>query len=249
MTILITGAAGTIGRRLTADLAARGLALRLLDRRPLDYDPPARAESVTADLRDLTPVAAAAVGAASIVHLAGQTQEGPFPIMVQDNITAAHHVLEAARRAHVPRVVLASSHHVHGMNLPADPTPIAPDSFYAASKIAVEALGSLYAAKCDMSVVIVRIGSYRDRPTLPRHRSLWLSPRDASELLLRAATAPLARRILTVTGTSATPSPWWPAPEWQALGYTPRDHVAPDPDAPTTDRFVGGEFAEYDLPR
>ncbi|MCP2258496.1 hypothetical protein LX15_002194 [Streptoalloteichus tenebrarius] len=35
MTLLITGAAGAIGSRLAADLAAHRIALRLLDRRPL----------------------------------------------------------------------------------------------------------------------------------------------------------------------------------------------------------------------
>ena len=57
MTLLITGAAGTIGTRLAADLAVHGVPLRLLDQRPLvGGGPPAGAEFVQADLRDLGAV-------------------------------------------------------------------------------------------------------------------------------------------------------------------------------------------------
>lgn len=96
MTLLITGAAGAIGTRLAADLGASGIPLRLLDRRPITGPPGVRA--IQADLRELAAVEKATTGVSAVIHLAGVTQEGPFPAMVEHNITGTHHVLEAARR-------------------------------------------------------------------------------------------------------------------------------------------------------
>lgn len=248
MTLLVTGAAGTIGTRLAADLAAHGIPLRLLDRQPVPAAPPG-AEVIEADLRDQGAVEKAAAGVAAVIHLAGVTQEGPFAEMVEHNITGTHHVLEAARRQQVPRVVLASSHHVTGLNPVGGPAPLAPDSFYAVAKVALEALGHLYAHKARMQVVAVRIGSYRDRPSEPRHRATWLSPRDATALLHTAATRPLTSRFLTVYGTSGNHESWWPRTGWDTLGYQPADNAAHHPDpGPLTDRHAGGAFADHDLP-
>lgn len=250
MTLLITGAAGTIGTRLAADLAAHGVPLRLLDQRPPVGGSPTGAEFVHAELGDLDAIEKAAVGISAVVHLAGITHEGPFAEMVEHNITGTHHVLEAARRQRVPRVVLASSHHVTGLNPVGAPTaPLAPDSFYAVAKVTAEALSHLYAHKTGMQVVAVRIGSYRDRPTEPRHRATWLSPRDATALLYAAATRPLTSLFLTVYGTSGNRESWWPRTGWDVLGYQPADSADQHPEpGPLTDRFMGGAFADDELP-
>ncbi|MGA5819929.1 NAD-dependent epimerase/dehydratase family protein [Kitasatospora sp. NPDC094028] len=252
MTWLITGASGAIGRGLATDLAARGLPLRLLDRTPLPADPPAGTEFIQADLRDLDAIERAAVGVRAIIHLAAASQEGPFAAMVEHNITGTHHVLEAARRQRVPRVVLASSHHVTGLHpvgSALEGQVLAPDSFYAVSKITLEALGHLYAHKADLEVVAVRIGSYRPEPNEPRHRATWLSPRDAGDLLHAAATRPLPGRFLAVYGTSDNTEQWWPRTGWDALGYQPDDDAAEHPDpGPVTDHFTGGAFADQPLP-
>lgn len=183
------------------------------------------------------------------MRLAGITQEGPFADMVEHNITGTHHVLEAARRQRVPRVVLASSHHVTGLNPIDGPVPLAPDSFYAVSKVTAEALGHLYAHKTDVQVVAVRIGSYRDHPTEPRHRATWLSPRCATALFYSAAPRPLTGPFLTVYGTSGHRESWWPRTGWDALGYQPADSADQHPGSgPLADRFMGGAFADDDLP-
>ena len=197
------GAAGTTGTRPTKDLAAHGVPLRLLDQHPPTSPPPAGAEFLQADLRDLDAIEKATAGISALVHLAGITHEGPFAGMVEHNITGTHHVLEATRGQHVPRVVLASSHHVTGLNAVGAPiAPLAPGSFYAVSKVTAEALSHLYAHKTTMQVVAVRVGSYRDRPTEPHHRATWPNPRDATALLYAAANRPLTTRFLTVYGTS-----------------------------------------------
>ncbi|MFD7580960.1 NAD-dependent epimerase/dehydratase family protein [Kitasatospora sp. NPDC059817] len=252
MTWLVTGSSGAIGRRLAADLAQRGLPLRLLDRTTPPTGLPDGAEFIEADLRDLGAVERAATGVRAIIHLAAASQEGPFATMVEHNITGTHHVLEAARRQRVPRVVLASSHHVTGL-LPVGTAPdeqaLAPDSFYAVSKVTGEALGRLYAHKSGLEVVAVRIGSYRTAPSEPRHRATWLSPGDATDLLHAAATRPLPERFLVVYGTSGNTERWWPAAGWDLLGYRPGDDAARHPATGVlTDRFTGGAFADHELP-
>ncbi|WP_280258088.1 NAD-dependent epimerase/dehydratase family protein [Nocardia wallacei] len=249
MTLLITGAAGTIGTHLATTLTDHGIPLRMLDRRPLPR-PPAGAETIQADLRDLPAVEQAAAGTSAIIHLAGITQEGPFTEMIDHNITATHHVLEAARRQHVPRVVLASSHHVTGLTpIDGPASPLAPDSFYAVSKVTTEALGYLYAHKTALTVVAIRIGSYRPQPSEPRHHATWLSPRDATTLLYNAATHPIPEPFLTIYGTSDTHETWWPRTGWDTLDYQPADRTDQHTTVePLPDRFVGGVFAEHDLP-
>ncbi|WP_439673487.1 hypothetical protein [Embleya sp. MST-111070] len=58
------------------------------------------------------------------------------------------------------------------------------------SKVAVEALGRLYADKFGLSVVCLRIGSFVPAPAEPRHLATWLSPRDAVGYFRAALTAP-----------------------------------------------------------
>ncbi|WP_030237476.1 NAD-dependent epimerase/dehydratase family protein [Streptomyces sp. NRRL S-350] len=248
MTWLITGAAGGIGLDLAPRLAALGIPLRLTDLRP-SATVPAGAEFVPADLRDQQAVTAAAEGASVVVHLGGLSQEAPLAEMLQHNITGTHHVLEAAHRHRVPRVVLASSHHVVGMHPAGHPlspgAELAPDSFYAVSKVAVEALGQLYARKFGLEVVALRIGSHRPRPIEPRHAATWLSPRDSAALIYAAATRPLPQPYLSVFGTSDNPGSWWPRTGWDVLGYQPVDCAADHPRLdPPTDRWQGGAFAE-----
>jgi uronate dehydrogenase len=72
--VLITGAAGTIGRTLRRGLHGRVGALRLLDVAPLGAPRPDE-ELVTADIRDLEAVTAAMDGVDATVHLAGIPHE------------------------------------------------------------------------------------------------------------------------------------------------------------------------------
>lgn len=80
----------------------------------------------------------------------------------------------------------------------------------------------------------------------PRHLA---QPRDAPTLLYNAAIQPLPQPFLTLYGTSDTPETWWPRTGWGSLDYQPADsidhHTTP---APFPDRFVGGVFADHDLP-
>ena len=111
-TILITGAAGDVGRRL-APLLAGSYRLRLSDlKEPAGLG--ARNEFVKADLADIAQVETAVAGVDGIVHLGGYSVEGPWETILSANIVGCYNLFEAAHRHGVKRVVFASSNHAVG---------------------------------------------------------------------------------------------------------------------------------------
>ena len=110
---LLTGAAGRIGTWLRGGLPERGWAVRCLDVVPVADVRPGE-EHVVADVTDLAAMVDAVQGAYAVVHLAGVVGESTWPAISHANIEGTYASLEAARRAGVPRVVLASSNHATG---------------------------------------------------------------------------------------------------------------------------------------
>jgi UDP-N-acetylglucosamine/UDP-N-acetyl-alpha-D-glucosaminouronate 4-epimerase len=154
-TFLVTGGAGFIGSHIVERLLTEDTRtiVRVLDN--LSTGSPAnlgfatglgaRLEMVTGDIRDAATVERAAAGVDVIFHQAALRS---VPLSVDDplgtndiNVTGTLHVLEAARRQRVRRVVYASSSSVYGENpeLPKreDQTP-SPLSPYGVSKLAGE---------------------------------------------------------------------------------------------------------------
>jgi uronate dehydrogenase len=111
--VLITGAAGTIGRILRRGLHGRVGALRLLDVAPLGAPQPGE-QLVTADIRDLEAVTEAMDDVDATVHLGGIPHEDSFDRILETNVVGTYNIYEAARRQGCPRVVFASSLHVTG---------------------------------------------------------------------------------------------------------------------------------------
>jgi uronate dehydrogenase len=254
--ILITGAAGKIGRLLRAGLRGHYPILRLLDVAPQEPAEPGE-EVVTVDLNDRLATEAAMGDVDMAIHLAAVSREAPFEEILAGNVTTTHSVFEAARRAGVRRVVFASSHHVTGFYArdqtvgPDD--PVRPDSFYGVSKVFGEALGRLYADKHGLEVVCLRIGSVAERPTRPRQLSTWLSPRDCVQLVRCCLDAP-AVGFTVVYGVSANTRRWWRDDAAARLAYQPQDNaeefalevVGPRPEGRSSlaDRLQGGSFVE-----
>src|SRR5712691_1777739 len=225
-TILITGAAGRIGTMLRSRLAAPGRILRLADITPLEAGP--GEEAVTASVTDMAAMTAACDGADALIHLGGIPVEAAWERILDVNINGTYTVLEAARRAGVSRVVIASSNHVVGF-APLDNIPIpdyafpAPDTFYGVSKAAGEALGALYSRRHGLDVICVRIMACYDRPRNERILAAWLSPDDAGRLFEACLTAP-SPGYRVIFGVSAnTRGGWVSLDEARALGYEPRD--------------------------
>ena len=256
--VLLTGAAGQIGTVLRGGLPEHGWALRSLDVVPLTDTRPGE-EHLVADVTDLAAMTAAAEGAGAVVHLAGISGESTWAAVSHANIEGTYCVLEAARQAGVTRVVLASSNHATGFTprpasglLRESDAPPRPDTFYGVSKVAMEALGSLYVDRYGLDVVCLRIGSASPEPATTRQLATWLSPADQVGLVDAALRAP-SPGFAVVWGVSANTRNWWDLTAARALGYDPQDDAEPfaeamvevygepDPADPVHAR-VGGEY-------
>nr|WP_263168259.1 aldehyde dehydrogenase family protein [Streptomyces sp. SCSIO ZS0520] len=263
--VLITGAAGTVGTLMRPRLRRPGRTLRLLD---LAAQPAAGdgedVELLTGSVTDPEAMAAACRDVDAVLHLGGLSRENTWEATLDVNIHGTRTVLEAARAAGVPRVILASSNHAVGFRdpaeggpggLPADSSP-RPDTYYGVSKAAMEALGSLYHSRFGMDVLAVRIGSCFETPLAlgPRGLATWLSPDDGARLFEACLTAPSPGYRL-LWGVSANTRRHYSLTEAESLGYTPQDDAerfAPqlDPDGAALtdpDRYVGGGFCTMPL--
>jgi len=162
--IAVTGANGTIGRRLCADFATDHEVVRI---DLLDSDR-------NAGVRDLAALQKAFEGCDALVHLAGVVSlEASWEDVYSTNIGGTYNAFEAARRAGIGRIIFASSNHAVGMqeiqNLPqiyepkfglvvGTESPFRPDSLYGVWKAFGEALGRYYSEAHAMQVACVRIG-------------------------------------------------------------------------------------------
>ncbi|WP_331272624.1 NAD-dependent epimerase/dehydratase family protein [Motilibacter deserti] len=248
---VMTGAAGGIAQALRPGLRDLVGRWRLLDSRPVPDGDAHGDESRVVDLRDRAALIEAVRGATGVVHLGGLASEADREDIVEVNVLGTAHVLEAARQAGARRVVLASSNHAtgfYGVDERIGPgAPPRPDSFYGVSKVAGEALGSLYVDKFGLEVACIRIGHFAERPETARDLSIWISPRDTVAAFSAAMTfADL--RFSVFYGVSANTRGWWDIEPGRRIGYEPRDDaeayagtVPPVPDD-ETGRLQGGEF-------
>jgi NAD(P)-dependent dehydrogenase (short-subunit alcohol dehydrogenase family) len=231
-TVLITGSAGIIGSQLRGSLAQVGRHLRLLDiAAQHELAPGEDAELISASFTDDDAILEACRGADVVVHLGGLSTGGySWDEYLDVNINGTFRLFEAARRAGVPRVIYASSHHAVGFhpNTPGVTVPdylfARPDSFYGVSKAASESLASLYHDRYGIGVICLRIGSYRDRPTDERVLWNWLSPDDCTRLFEAAIVTP-SPGFRLVWGVSANTRGIMSLAEAAAIGYHPMDNA------------------------
>ncbi|MQY29781.1 NAD-dependent epimerase/dehydratase family protein [Nocardia aurantia] len=257
--VLITGAAGIVGRLMRPRLARPDRVLRLLDIQPIEPAAPGeQVEIVHGSVTDPAAMTAACRDADALIHLGGIAREDSWERILDVNIDGTRTVLEAARAAGVPRVVLASSNHAVGFRtigeagpdgLPADSSP-RPDTYYGVSKAVVEALGSLYHSRFGMDVTCLRIGTCFERPADVRGLSTWLSPDDCARLL-EAALAVEQPGYRVVWGVSANTRAVVSSREGEAIGYHAHDDAerfAGDVNGTLPD-LLGGGFCEIELGR
>src|SRR6478609_5303325 len=143
MKILITGATGKVGSRLSKRLAQRGDRVRALVRdasRAADLRD-AGIELVTGDLLDQDSLAVAVRGVDAVVHCAaffrGATPEQAHAV----NDLGSQQLAKAARAAVVKRFIFTSTGLVYGPSggrLCAEDDPCAPLAAYPVSKLAAE---------------------------------------------------------------------------------------------------------------
>jgi uronate dehydrogenase len=227
--LLLTGAAGGLGRVLRPRLKTYCDALRLSD--IADLGTAADDEELQpARLEDAAAVHALLDGVDAVVHLGGISVEGPFEPILQANIVGVYHLYEAARRHGVKRIVFASSNHVTGFyrqdEVIAPDAPMRPDGFYGISKAFGENLSRFYFDRYGIETACLRIGSSFPSPKDRRMLATWLSYDDLERLVVAALSAPVVGHTV-VYGMSANRTVWWDNTSAAHLGYVPQDSSEP----------------------
>lgn len=253
--LLLTGAAGGLGRVLRPRLRARCTLLRVSDLSPMD-PPAAREEVVQAPLQDRAAVHALLEGIDAVVHLGGISTEQPFDAILQANIVGTYNLYEAARQHGVKRIVFASSNHVTGFYRQDEVidanVPVRPDGYYGLSKAFGENLSRFYFDRYGIETVCLRIGSSFPEPKDRRMLATWLSYDDLERLVVASLTAPVAGHSI-VFGMSDNTTTWWDNTQARHIGFRPQDSSEPfrasrEAAQPTLDRsdpavlYQGGAF-------
>ncbi len=253
--LLLTGAAGHLGRVLRPRLRAWCTALRLSDVAPLG-EAAGGEELRPADLADKAATMALLEGVDAVVHLGGISTEHAFEDIAGPNLFGVFHLYEGARVHGCRRVVFASSNHVTGFYGQGETiTPQAlprPDGYYGLSKAFGENLAQFYFDRWGIETVSLRIGSSFAEPADRRMLATWLSFDDLERLVHAALTAPVVGHTV-VYGMSDNRGVWWDNRSASHLGYRPQDSSEPfraavearhgriDPTQPAA-RFQGGGF-------
>lgn len=226
--VLMTGAAGSIGKTLLRPLADRYELRAMFHETTAPV--PAGVSVVIGDLERVDDALAAVAGCDAVLHLAGNPHmTATFEEVLAANIRGTYSVYEACKLKGVPKVVFASTNHVTGMyerdGLPVEPGQVVrPDSFYGASKAHGEALGRYYSDAHGLSVICLRIGSFLPRPRGERNLSTWLSHRDMAQLAWRSIEADV--RFGIYYGISGNTRRQWSIESAMTdLGYAPEDNA------------------------
>ena len=182
MKVVVTGAAGLVGRHAAAELAAHGHDVICADRA---WSPSQAGGSVVVDLADVRSLEDLFQGADAVVNLARvkfpYTASGydanrriwKKPDVLGDaerfsvNVTITYNVLAAALATRVKRLVLGSSFAVYGLYYPSravapehipidEAHPRSPDDPYGLSKLVGEELASGFVRRGSMQIASLR---------------------------------------------------------------------------------------------
>lgn len=240
--VLVTGAAGNLGRKAIAALAELDdLDVIAIDDSPaVDLGP--EIEFVHADLSIYEQSWARCFRDVDVVlHLAAD----PRPIaawqsVLRSNLDLSHHVLRAAEECQVARFVFASSNWVLGgyrfTGEPLTPyTPPRPVNPYGFSKLATERDGAAVSARSGMSFLAIRLGwcqpgDNRPGPHMAFGRwgqELWLSNDDWRQAVQCACTMPFEGFAVVNVMSDNVGMRWDLTDTERLLGYRPRSCHTP----------------------
>ena len=150
-----------------------------------------------------------------VIHLAAVADGGAtWDDLLAPNIIGTYNVFEAARRAGVKRIIYASSgstisdwerespydeivkgdYNQVSENWPklTHESITRPSGLYGCTKVWGEALARHFSDTYDISVICLRIGAVNreNRPTSPRHFSVWCSQDDIAQMFEKCIEAP-----------------------------------------------------------
>jgi nucleoside-diphosphate-sugar epimerase len=209
--IIVTGGSGKLGRTVVRHLRDVGHDVLVFDRVAV------RGEAFPVDLRDYGQVVDAMLGLEehhegvdAVVHLAAIPAPGIVPDVAtfENNMLSTYHVLQAARRAGVKRIVTASSETVLGLPFDVPPPYIPVDEEYDARPESTYSLGKhleeqLEIQLCrwdpELSITAMRFSNvmepedyaefstWQDDPAV-RKWNLWgyIDARDAADAVAKA---------------------------------------------------------------
>lgn len=239
--VVVTGAAGNLGRKLAEHLAAR------CELVPLDMP--------DGDLSLWDPAwVSRFAGADAVVHLAGDpVAYHGWDELTGPNVDSMLNVFEAAAQHGVRRMIFASSNHVMGGYQDGPPVPITPElppkpglryvadganrfsGDYGAAKLFGERIGRHFAMARGLEVICARIGWVWRGDNTPAElppergewfRQMWLSDLDFLHLMDCCLTAELREPFLIVNGMSHNTGMCWDLTSTtEAIGYRPQDDV------------------------
>ncbi|GIX24106.1 MAG: uronate dehydrogenase [Caldimonas sp.] len=223
--LLLTGAAGGLGRELRSRLKAYCDVLRISDIAELGAAAPGE-ELRPVALQDKAGMIDLLHGVDAVVHLGGISTEQPWEPILQANIVGVYHLYEAARLQGVRRIVFASSNHVTGFYRQHEvidtEAPVRPDSLYGVSKAFGENLARYYFDRFGIETVALRIGSSFPEPKDRRMLATWLSYDDLERLVVASLTAPVVG-FTVIYGMSDNRTSWWDNTKARHIGYRPQD--------------------------
>ena len=177
--ILVTGASGFLGRRLVRRLLERGACVVSIDLVPLSAEltrstmGSGTLTHLVGDLnsiefinRVMDKVAAGSRSDLALFHFSGSSHVGQCeadPLKcVQMNVIQTAHLLEACRRVGIRRVLFPSTALVYGENSSSpllEEHPVNPQTIYASTKLAAEAVIQGYGWSYSFSCDIARLGN------------------------------------------------------------------------------------------
>ena len=223
--LLLTGAAGGLGRQLRPRLKRLCHTLRLSDIGDLG-SAAAGEELEPARLEDAPAVHRLLAGVDAVVHLGGVSTEQPWQPILQANVMGVVHLYEAARKHGVKRIVFASSNHVTGFyrqdEVVSPRDPMRPDGNYGLSKAFGELLSRFYFDRYGIESACLRIGSSFPEPKDRRMLATWLSYDDLDRLVSACLTAPVLGHTI-VYGMSDNTTTWWDNTSARHIGFRPQD--------------------------
>lgn len=240
MHITITGAAGRVGRVVSAGLLP-DYDLSLIDCVAVGTQP-----SIIADLSvPISPgqnddVTHALRQSDVLIHLAEDPwPKAPWERVVQNNIAATWNITRLAASCNVRRVIYASSHWaVRGLQEELAPSyrmpdgrkigadaPYRPNTYYGLGKICGELTGQMMIESGDLkSFVAVRIGNYDPEPAEEEHRRVFGITRSDLENLFRSCVEADFSGFHVVYGISKQPcGPFDLSNSGEVLGWAPTE--------------------------